>query len=157
MGPLYIISIAKTASKKIGALIRSMNFFSPGVALYCHSSMYGILLSCLGWFPQLLLRIVRQATKRICRTVGHSLAAPVEPLAHRQNVAISRLSCRYYLGRFSSELAQLVPLPFFQGRSNCYPDRLHDFSVTIPRCYKDVYVNSFFLDSGILCLQNTFL
>ena len=22
--------------------------------------------------------------------------------------------------------------------------RLHDFSVTIPRCYKDVYVNSFF-------------
>ena len=121
-----------------------MNFFSPGVALYCHSSMYGILLSCLGWFPQLLLRIVRQATKRICRTVGHSLAAPVEPLAHRQNVAISRLSCRYYLGRFSSELAQLVPLPFFQGRSNCYPDRLHDFSVTIPRCYKDVYVNSFF-------------
>ena len=25
-----------------------------------------------------------------------------------------------------------------------YSDRLHDFSVTIPRCYKDVYVNSFF-------------
>ena len=22
---------------------------------------------------------------------------------------------------------------------------MHDFSVTIPRCYKDVYVNSFFL------------
>ena len=34
---------------------------------------------------------------------------------------------------------------FFQGRSTCYSDRLHDFSVTIPRCYKDVYVNSFFL------------
>ena len=30
------------------------------------------------------------------------------------------------------------------GRSTCYFDRLHDFSVTIPRCYKDVYVNSFF-------------
>ena len=152
MGPLYIISIAKTVSKKIGALIRSMNFFSPGVALYCHSSMYGILLSCLGWFPKLLLRIVRQATKWICRTVGPSIAAPVEPLAHRQNVAISRLSCRYYFGRFSSELAPLVPLPFSQGRSNCYPVRLHDFSVTIARCYKDVYVNSFFLDSIILCL-----
>ena len=25
-----------------------------------------------------------------------------------------------------------------------YSDRLHDFSVTIPRCYKDDYVNSFF-------------
>ena len=31
------------------------------------------------------------------------------------------------------------------GRSTRYPDRLHGFSVTIPRCYKDVYVNSFFL------------
>ena len=25
-----------------------------------------------------------------------------------------------------------------------YSDRSHDFSVTIPRCYKDLYVNSFF-------------
>ena len=52
----------------------------------------------------------------------------------------------YYFGICSSELAQLVPLPISQGRSTCYSDRLHDFSVTIPsRCYKQVYVNSFFL------------
>ena len=30
------------------------------------------------------------------------------------------------------------------GSSARYSDRLHDFSVTIPRYYKDVYVNSFF-------------
>ena len=36
------------------------------------------------------------------------------------------------------------PLSYSWGRSNCYSDRLHDFSVTTPRCYKDVYVNSFF-------------
>ena len=42
-------------------------------------------------------------------------------------------------------MAQLVPLLFSQGRSTCYSDRLHDFSVTIPRCYKDVYVNVSFL------------
>ena len=30
----YIISIVKTASKKIGALIRSMQFLSPEVDLY---------------------------------------------------------------------------------------------------------------------------
>ena len=34
----YIISIAKTASKKIGALIRSMKFLSPEVALYLYKS-----------------------------------------------------------------------------------------------------------------------
>ena len=34
----YIISIAKTASKKIGALIRSVKFLSPEVALYLYKS-----------------------------------------------------------------------------------------------------------------------
>ena len=34
----YIISITKTASKKIGALIRSMKFLSPEVALYFYKS-----------------------------------------------------------------------------------------------------------------------
>ena len=33
-----IISIAKTASKKIGALIHSMKFLSPEVALYLYKS-----------------------------------------------------------------------------------------------------------------------
>ena len=34
----YIISIAKTASKKIGALIHSMKFLSSKVALYLYKS-----------------------------------------------------------------------------------------------------------------------
>ena len=82
--------------------------------------------------------------KQICRTVGPSLAASLEPLAHCRNVASLSLFYRYYFGRCSSELAELVPLPYSRGRSTHYSDRLHDFSVTIPRCYKDVYVNSFF-------------
>ena len=45
----YIISIAKTASKKIGTLIRSMKLFSPEVALYLYTPMCEILLSYLGW------------------------------------------------------------------------------------------------------------
>ena len=34
----YVVSIVKTASKKIGALIRSMKFLSPEVSLYLHKS-----------------------------------------------------------------------------------------------------------------------
>ena len=41
-------------------------------------------------------------------------------------------------------MAQLVQLPYSRGRCNRYSDRLHNFSVTIPRCYKDVYVKCFF-------------
>ena len=40
----YIVSIAKTASQKIGALIRSMKFLSPVVALYLYKS---IIRSCM--------------------------------------------------------------------------------------------------------------
>ena len=43
----YIISIAKTASQKIGALIRSMNFFSPEVAIYfCKSTIHPHMEYC---------------------------------------------------------------------------------------------------------------
>ena len=54
------------------------------------------------------------------------------------------LFSRYYFGRYSSELAELVPRLYSWGSSTHYSDRFHDFSVAIPRCYKDVYVNSFF-------------
>ena len=94
--------------------------------------------------PSCYLELLDKLQKWICRTVGPSLAASLEPLAHRRNVTSLSLFYRYYFGRCSSELAQLVPLPYSRGRSTRYSDRLHDFSVTIPRCYKDVYVNSFF-------------
>ena len=90
------------------------------------------------------LELLDKPQKRICRTVVPSLAASVKSSAHRRNVANLRLFYRYYFGRCASELAQLVPLPYSRGRSTRYSDRLHDFSVTIPRCYKDTYVNSFF-------------
>ena len=76
--------------------------------------------------------------------VGPSLATFLEPLAHRRNVASLGLFYRYYFGTCSSKLAQLVPLPFSRGRFTRYSDRLNDFSVTIPGCYKNAYVNSFF-------------
>ena len=144
----YIVSIAKTASKKIGALIRSMKFLSPEVDLYLYKSTIRPCMEycCHVWAcaPSCYLELLDKPQKRICRTVGPSLAASLEPLAHRRNVASLSLFYRYYFCRCSSELAELVPLPYSRGRSTRYSDRLHDFSVTIPRCYKDVYVNSFF-------------
>ena len=73
-----------------------------------------------------------------------SCSTSLEPLAHHRNVASLTLFNRYYFGRYSSELTRLVSFPFSHGRSTHYSDRLLDFSVTIPRCYKDIYVNSSF-------------
>ena len=47
----YIISIANTASKKIGALICSIKFLSPGVALYLFKST---IQSCMEYCSHVL-------------------------------------------------------------------------------------------------------
>ena len=94
--------------------------------------------------PSCYFELLDKLQKRVCRTVGLSLAASLEPLAHHRNVASLSIFYRYYFGRCSTELAQLVPLPFSRGRSTRYSNRLHDFSVTISKCYKNVYITSFF-------------
>ena len=144
----YITSIAKTASKKIRALICSMMFLSPEVALYLYKSTVRPCMEYCCYVrtgaPSCYLELLEMLQKRIYRTVGPSFAASLEPMTHCRNVASLSFSYRYYYGRFSSELAQLVPLPYSRGKFTHYSDRLHAFSVTIPRCYKDVNVNCFF-------------
>ena len=82
----YIISFAKTASQKIGALICSMKFLSPEVALYHYKSTIWpcIEYCCLVWAgpPSCYLELLDKLQKRIWRTVGPSLAASLEPLAY---------------------------------------------------------------------------
>ena len=125
-----------------------MKFLSPEAALYLYKST---ICPCMEYCdhvwagaPICYLELLDKPQKQICGTLGPSLAASLELLAHHPNVASLSLFCWFYFGRCSSELAQLVPLPFSQGRSTRYSDRLYNFSVTIPICYKDVYVNNFF-------------
>ena len=111
-----IIFIAKTAFKKIGALIRSMKFLSPEVSMCLYRSTIRpcIEYCCHVWVgvPSCYLKLLDKLQKRICRVVGPSLATSLEPLAHRQNVASLSLFYKYYFRKCSSELAQMVPLPY---------------------------------------------
>ena len=71
-------------------------------------------MSCHVWAgaPSCNLELLDKLQKQMRMTVAPSLAASLEPLAHCQNVASLSLFYRYYFGRCSSELAQLIPLPF---------------------------------------------
>ena len=87
----YIISIAKTASKKIGALICSMKFLSPELALYLYKST---IRSCMEYCYHVwtgasscYLELFDELQKRICGVVDPSLAASLQPLDHCRNVA----------------------------------------------------------------------
>ena len=98
-------AIAKTASKKIGVLISSMKFLSPEVALYLYKSTIHPCMEycCHVWAgaPSCYLELLDKLQKRICRTFGPSLAASLEPLAHRQSVAKLSLFYGYYFGKCS--------------------------------------------------------
>ena len=94
--------------------------------------------------PSCYLEMLDKLKQWICMTVDPSLDASLEPLPHSQNVLRLSVFYRYYFDRYSFKLTQLVPLPYFRERSTCYSERLHNFSVNIPRCYEDVNVNSFF-------------
>ena len=135
----YIVSIPKSASKKIGTSIRSMKFFSPEVVLYlCKSTIRPALLGycCHVWAgaPSCFLEMLDKLQKRICRAFGPSLAVSFEPLAQSQNVGSLSLLYRYYVSGCSSELSQPSSTPLFSKEVN---------SVTVPRFYKDVLCQHF--------------
>ena len=103
----YISSIAKTASKEIGALIHSMKFLSSEVTLYLYKSTIWPFMeyrchawagapSC--WISYMIgyvgygyvgydMELLDMLQKQICRTVVPSIAAFLDSLAHRQNIA----------------------------------------------------------------------
>ena len=70
----YITSIAKTTSKKIEALICSMKFLSPEMAMYLYkSAMHPCMEYCYHvWAgaPSCYLELQDKLKKQICGTVG---------------------------------------------------------------------------------------
>ena len=93
----YIISIAKTPSKKIGAWIRSMKFPFPEVPRYLYKSTILLFMeycrhvwaSAFSCYLELLDKLQKR------RTAGSSLATFLEALALRQNVASLSLFYRW--------------------------------------------------------------
>ena len=125
-----------------------MKFLSPEFVLYLFKSTRQ---PCMEYCchvrdgtPSCYLETLDQLQKQIFRTVGPSVTATLEPLAYCCNVVSLSLFYWDNFGWCLSELAELVPHSYSWGRATRYSDRLHDFFVTIHRCYKDVCVRSFF-------------
>ena len=141
IGALTFVSIAKTAPKKIGALICSVNFLSPEVVLYpynfsirlCMEYCYytwSVACNCSLWYEGngyvgLYLHLLNswfiiEIQPALAFSIGITLA----------DVHLNWLNCLTLVG------GPLVSL-------------MHDFSVTILRCYKGV--------TSLGCFQTTFI
>ena len=76
-----------------------MKFLSPEAALYLSKST---ICSCMEYCchvwagaPSCYLELLDKLQNQICRTGGPSLAASLEPLAHRRNAASLSFFYRY--------------------------------------------------------------
>ena len=133
----------------MGALIRSVKFLSPEVALYLYKATIRPCMEycchvCAGAPDATWKRLINYKNRYAGLLVLHLLPV-LNPwlIVEMQPAKVFSVGINYF-GRCSSELVQLVPLPFSWGRSTRCSDKLHDVSITIPRSYKDIYSNSFF-------------
>ena len=141
-----------------------MELLSPEVALCPYKST---IRPCMEYCfhvwvgaPRCYLELLDKLQKRICRIAGPSLAASLEPLAHCRHVASLSLFYRYYFGRCSSELAQLVPPSFRKGGLLAILiDCMIFLSPFLDVTRMSMSTVSFLtqLDPGILSPQNAFL
>ena len=164
---VYIICIAKSASKKYGALIRSMKFLSPEIALYLYkSTIRSYMEYCCHastGAPSRYLELLDKLQKRMYRIVGTSLGASLELLAHRRNVASLSLVCMYCFDKCSSELLNWLNCFHFLILEGGLLVILIDFMVfllpflDITRMSMSTVSFLAQLDSEVLCLWNVFL
>ena len=149
-------------------MIFSITFLSLQVALYlCKSTIRPCIEYCCHvWAgaPRCYLELMDKLQKRICRTVRLSLAASFEPLAHRRIVASLSHFYRYLLD------VHLNWFSWFWFNWFCFLFLEGGLLVILIDCM--IFLSSFLnvtrmsmstvsfiaqLDSGILCLYNTFL
>ena len=97
------------------------------------------------------LELLDKLQKRICKTFGPSLDASLEPLVHRRNVAGLSLFC-ITLVHVHLNWLNWFHFLFFEGGLLVF----YDFSVTIPRFQKDVYVNTVSFLAKLNCLMLSF-
>ena len=144
----YIESIAKTAAMKVGSLYRVKNILSPSSILYLYKSAIRpcIEYCCHLWAGASAgpIHLLDRIQNRIVNIIGPELSLNLCSLSHRRNVASLSLFYRYFHGRCSGELRELVPPLKTFLRATRHSSQAHRFSVKIPFCYKNLYSSSFF-------------
>ena len=135
-----------------------MKFLSPEVALYLYKSTIRPCMEycCHVWAgaPSCYLKLLDKLQKRICRTAGSSLAASLEPLAHRRNVASLNLFYRYLVDAHLNWLNWFLFLILEGDLLVILIDCMIFLSPFLDVTRMSMSTVSFFaqLDSGILCL-----
>ena len=149
----HIISLAKSASQKMGMLFRLRYFFTPKQLLSVYK---GIVRPCMEYASHLwhgsphtalLNRVERKAFRLIASPL---LTDTMQPLSVRRNVASLSLFYRYYHEHCSSELSTIVPPPLRRPRSTRLSTHSHPYSVQLSNARIGRYSSSFIYSTAQL-------
>ena len=144
----YIESVAKETAKMVGSLHRSKRYLTPPAILYLYKSQIRPRMEycCHIWAgsAQTSLSSLDAVQKRLRSLVGDELFGTLQPLSHRRDVSSLSLLYRYFHGRCSEELHQMVPPLKEFGRSTRLASRSHPYVLDIPKAKSKFHSQSFF-------------
>ena len=131
----------------MGSLYRAQCFLPPESILYLNkSTIWPCMKYCshiLGGAPKSHgFDLLDRVQKRVVSLVGCGLTSDCQALSHRRNVASLNLLYKYYYGKCSTELVNLVPLKHVTVRSTCFSEQMHH-TVNSPMCKTKFYQSSF--------------
>ena len=98
---------------KVGSLYRAHIYLSPECILQLYKSLIRPCMEycCHVWAGASveILSLLDKVQRRVVNVIGPTLAANLQPLSHRRDIASLSLFYKYYHGRCSEELSSLVP------------------------------------------------
>jgi hypothetical protein len=144
----YITGIAKSASMRVGCLFRARGFLPPEVVLYLYKTTIRPLMEYCShiWSgaPACHLSLLDKVQKRIVNLVGVEKGSCLQSLSHRRSVASLSLFYRYFHGKCSAGLVDLVPPIRAFRRETRFSSLSHPYTVIVPKCRTECYAKSFF-------------
>ena len=147
----YILSVAKEAGRMVGSFYRSKKFLTPAAILYLYKSQIRPKMEycCHIWSgaSDASLSSLDRVQRRLKRLVGEDLFATLQPLSHRRKVASLSLLYRYYNGKCSQELHDMVPPHMTFPRTTRYSSHTlshHPHSLQVEGNCPKYHLDSFF-------------
>ena len=144
----YILSVAKEASKMVGSFFRSKRYLTPPAILYLYKSQIRPRMEycCHIWAgaSQQALSCLDRVQRRLRYLVGDSLFSSLQPLSHRRNVASLSLLYRYYNGKCSKELHEMVPPKRTFVRNTRFSSNVHPHFLEVETAHQNFHMQSFF-------------
>ena len=113
VGIKYIYGIAESVSKRVGCVFRAQRYLPPDAVLYlCNTTIRPLMEDCCHiWAgaPSCDLSLLDRLQKRIVNLVGAEMGSTLQALSHLKSVATLNLFYRYFHGKCSAGLSNLVP------------------------------------------------